>query len=150
MEFEKKKPTGADLMEARRYARLTPDEAAKACGIHRTTYARQENDTARVSVAAYRLLILLGGHIPGNEWQGWRLSRVALYSPEGTEYTPGDLYAVHWLHQSEKIHRGCRCRPLVRFLRAELLEKTGEEYDQAWFHGYRFTGYEHQNQKAAK
>jgi len=136
MEFEKKKPTGADLMEARRYARLTPDEAAKACGIHRTTYARQENDTARVSVAAYRLLILLGGHIPGNEWQGWRLSRGALHSPEGNEYTPGDLYAVHWLHQS------------VRFLRAELLEKTGEEYDQAWFHGYRFTGYEHQNKIA--
>jgi len=135
MEFDKKKPTGADLVEARRYARLTPDEAARACGIHRTTYTRQENDTARVSVAAYRLLLMLGGYMPHDEWQNWRMVRGELYSPEGVGYRPGDLYAVHWLHQS------------IRFLRAELQEKTSEEYDQAWFHGYRFTGYEHQDTK---
>jgi len=124
MEFDKSKPTGADLKEARRFARLTADEAANQCGIHRTTYVRQENDTARVSLAAYKLLILLGGYIPGKEWQGWRIIGNDIWTPDNVPYSKGDIQAIFWDRQQI---RGLKVDLREEKKKAELLARPSAQ-----------------------
>ena len=126
MDFMITDPTPEYLRMARLEARLTLDDAAKLCGLHHRTYAQQESGKTAVKLAVYRLLLCKSGLILDPAWSGWQFRASRLWSPDDVDYTPGDLLALPWMDQS------------IRFLRAELYEKTGDYYDQAWFHGYRF------------
>ncbi len=119
-------PTTSDLIHARQIAGFTRAKAADLCGLHRTSYTRQEKGQTRINLAAYRLLLVCGGWMIEPDWHGWRVCNGKIWSPENIGHTPGDFRSIHWLHQS------------VRFLRAELYSEKGKEYDQHWFHGYRF------------
>lgn len=92
-------PDGAQLKHARQVARLSLSDAALLCGIHRTTLARQEAGTSRVSLAAYRLLLSQAGYLPAfAAWQGWRLDTNAIWSPDGVQYGVGEIRALPYLH----------------------------------------------------
>ncbi len=91
--FDINNPTAEDLKNARRFARLSQEDAAIMCGLHRTNYQRQERGISRVNVAAFRLLLMLGGWLP-EPFDGWRIFRGALHSPEGYHFEPGELYAL--------------------------------------------------------
>ena len=126
MEFLILEPTPAQLRDARCQARITQRQAAEISGLHLSSYKRQEQGKSRVSPAVFKLLLFTAGRIHGLEWSGWSINNGRIWSPENTGYTPGDIASIHWLDQS------------IRFLRSELMTKTGDYYDQEWFHGYRF------------
>lgn len=96
-DFETKHPGPEDLKNARRSARLTQDEAAKLCGLHRTSYQRQERGESRVNVAAFRLLLMRAGWLP-DPFDGWSIGQGALWSPEDVRYEPGEIRALPYLH----------------------------------------------------
>lgn len=88
----------------RRDARLTIDACARLCGVTVSTVQRWIAAN-RAPAAVARLLSLYAGSmaaLPGCEaWQGWRVVAGSLWSPEGTEFTPGDLRALHWYRQRD-------------------------------------------------
>lgn len=95
--FDTRTPDKDMLKTARRNARLTPEQAADLCGIHRTTYARMENGSSRVNVACFRLILMHAGWLPG-EFEGWSISRGQLWSPEDVSYSPGEIRAIPYLY----------------------------------------------------
>jgi DNA-binding XRE family transcriptional regulator len=97
-DFTSWKPDAYMLKEARLYADLTPQQAADLCGLHRTTYMRQEKGQRRVSVAVFRLIMMHNGYLPP-PWQGWRLKAGQLLTPEGQGYSPGDVQSIFWTKQ---------------------------------------------------
>jgi hypothetical protein len=76
---------------------LTTQQAADLCGIHRTTYERQEAGKSRVSIAAYRLLLMHGGWLPG-EFEGWGIRDNKLWSTEDVGFSPGEIRAIPILY----------------------------------------------------
>jgi len=108
-------PTGQDLVYARLAARLSPAEAAALCGIHRTTYLRQERGQARVSLAVYRLLLVMGGLMPWPDWAGWACLQGRLYPPWDTPrgYSPADVLRLEWVYQQLSAERA-RVRALTQ------------------------------------
>lgn len=85
-------PTCHDLKEARQLAGLSLQQAAELSGIHRTTYARQETGKTRVNIATYRLLNILDGVMPWQDWHGWKVNKGKLYAPNDPRaYTKEDL-----------------------------------------------------------
>jgi transcriptional regulator with XRE-family HTH domain len=96
-DFETRKPTKEMLIDARRNARLSPEQAAEMCGVHRTTYKRMESGSSRVNVTAFRLLLLLSGWLPG-EFEGWSIGQGKLWSPEDVSFTPGEIRSIPYLY----------------------------------------------------
>ena len=92
-----RKPTAADLAEARWLARLTVPEAADLAGLHRTTYARQENGASRVSLAVYRLFSCRAGDLPDPAFAGWSMGQGQLWTPESWSLSPGEIRAIPYL-----------------------------------------------------
>lgn len=99
-DFDTRKPTPEMLYDARRDARMSIDQAAQFCGLHRTSYARQESGQSRVSAACYRLLAMMGGWLPGTAFEGWHIDRDfdKLWSPEDVYFTPGEIRSIPYLY----------------------------------------------------
>lgn len=119
-------PTSKRLIYARMNAGLSISAVAALAGITDENYVLQEKGDIPVSIAVYRLLLCQGGLIVDSAWEGWFFKKGLIWGPDGVGYSSGDILSIHWLDQS------------IRTLRAELLKQTGHNYDQAWFHGYRF------------
>jgi len=100
-------PTGQDVVYARLEARLSPADAAALCGIHRTTYLRQERGQTRVSLAVYRLLLVMGGLMPWPDWAGWQCVEGRIYPPwdERRGYAPADVLRLEWVYQQLSAER---------------------------------------------
>lgn len=63
-DFENPHPSGSDLYDTRRNARLSVEDAARLVGRHRTSYKNQETGRARVDLAVYRLIEACAGWLP--------------------------------------------------------------------------------------
>jgi transcriptional regulator with XRE-family HTH domain len=95
--FDTLRITAAMLYDARRNARLTPAQAADLCGIHRTTYERQENGKSRVNVTVYRLILTRAGWLPA-PLEGWSIGQNKLWTPEGVALDPGEIKALPYYY----------------------------------------------------
>lgn len=123
------KPHHESLRIARTRAKLNRNEAAQACGLHRTNYTRQEKGQSRVNLACYRLLLIMGGRLPA-PFNGWSINHSALWSPEGVSYSPGEIRALPYLHaliaeqyselEYPRRHRYDYLDPITRFNRVRL------------------------------
>lgn len=96
-DYETTRPDPGMLKDARMNARLSKEEAAQLCGLHRTTYCRQESGDSRVSVTAYRLLLARGGWLPP-PFEGWKITQNMLWTPENVGYEPGEIQALPYMH----------------------------------------------------
>lgn len=82
-----------DLVE-----RIGERRALYELNVHRTTLGRWLKGQVPVPAAALRHLRQLAYDVGADpEWQGWRFRDGLLHSPEGYEFTPGDLYAIRFL-----------------------------------------------------
>ena len=92
------KPGPGDLYDARRNARInTTQEAADVCGIHRTSYERQEKGQSRVNVTVFRLLLMRAGWLP-DPFEGWSIGQGSLWTPEDVRIDPGEIRALPYLY----------------------------------------------------
>lgn len=96
-DFDTRKPTKEMLKDARKNARLSPEQAAEMCGVHRTTYTRMESGSSRVNIACFRLLLVLAGWLPG-DFEGWSIGQDKLWSPEDVSFTPGEIRSIPYLY----------------------------------------------------
>ena len=124
MDHHWKSPDGELLHTARLTAGLDFAEAARLCGVDETYYRKMEAGKVKMRLSIYRLMLCRAGYLIDPNWEGWAIRQGRIWSPDGTGLTPGDVLSINWLDQS------------VRTLRAELYQKTGQQYDQSWFHGY--------------
>lgn len=85
------------LYDARRNARLTKLQAADLCGIHRTSYERQEKGDSRVNVTVYRLILSRAGWLPA-PFEGWSIGQGKLWTPEGVALDPGEIKALPYYY----------------------------------------------------
>lgn len=118
------------LRRARHLAGINYGEAAELCGIEESYYRKMERGAVDVKLSVYRLILCRAGYLIHKEWEGWIIRKGKIWSPFGSGHTPGDILSIFWLDQS------------VRTLRAELYQKTGQHYDQTYYHGYEFRDYE--------
>jgi len=117
------------LRETRILSGLNKKEAAEMLHVTYRTWHNWESGRVQVPYAAYKLLrILTGFDLPGIAWRGWSISGDVLMSPEGKNFTAGDLgylsltFAVarQWrLDREEKRSAGLRSKTsnLVPFVR---------------------------------
>ena len=84
-----------------RIAGLSLEQAAALCGVSVRTIRRWEQQGA-APVWFARLLALYSGEVgalPGADgWQGWRVVRGLLVSPEGDLFRPGQLRGLRWVY----------------------------------------------------
>lgn len=92
-DFRTTKPDPTELKDARKHARLSLQEAADLCGMHRTTFARQETGESKVSLAAYRLILMHSGWLP-DPFDGWSIGQGKLWTPEDVSFSPGQIRAI--------------------------------------------------------
>lgn len=95
------------LAELRLSAKISnPLDAARLFGVTIPTWQRWEDHEA-APIAVRVALMLLGGHLPHLEWQGWRFNPVdgLLWSPEGYAFHPGDLRSLHYLRASNLAYQ---------------------------------------------
>lgn len=130
MDFVNPNPTRDMLRTARHLAGINYGEAADLCGIEESYYRKMERGSVDVKVSVYRLILCRAGYLIPNGWEGWKIRKGKIWSPVGSGHTPGDIMSIYWLDQS------------VRTLRAELYQKTGQLYDQDYYHGYEFREHE--------
>ena len=112
-DFESTKIDKQMLYSARRNARLTIQEAADLCGIHRTTFERQENGSSKVNTTVFRLLLMRGGWLP-DEFEGWKIGQGMLWSPEDVSFSPGEIRSLPYLYA------------LIAELKRELKKANGD------------------------
>lgn len=96
-------PTADELRDARRRAGLSKQQAAELCDTHRTTWARWECGSQKMPRAVWGWfraatsgVDLAGG---GKDWEQWCFWKGALCSPEGLEFTPGQIRSLPVLWQ---------------------------------------------------
>lgn len=132
MDYLNPNPTRDMLRMARITAGIDYEEAARLCGIEESYYRKMESGSGgvKVKLSVYRLMLCRAGYMIHPGWEGWRIREGLIWSPVGSGHTPGDILSINWLDQS------------LRSLRAELFQKTGQRYDQDWYHGYQFREYE--------
>jgi hypothetical protein len=85
------------LMESPLYG-VPVEEIARACGVHLDT-ARRWKRKGSAPLAAIRLIRALWEHDLGGvsrDWDGWKIVKGMLYSPEGEKFTPGDVKAARY------------------------------------------------------
>jgi hypothetical protein len=88
------KPISHDkLRETRIFSGLSKKEAANnMVFVTERTWHNWESGRIRVPYAVFKLFrILTGFELPGSSWRGWMLQGGALISPEGKNFTAGDL-----------------------------------------------------------
>ncbi|MCX7563677.1 VC1465 family Xer recombination activation factor [Xanthomonadaceae bacterium XH05] len=111
------KITGDRFRIARQACWLTLPQAAKVLQVTERTLHNWEAGTCRVPYAAYKLIRLMaGGHLKHlcPTWDGWTLRPGKLISPEGREFSAGDM---GWL--SLLVARARLFSDLVRKVQAE-------------------------------
>ena len=85
--------------------------------VHRTTIQRWLNGQFRIPGAQLLAIRYLLGDLPGTdqEWHGWRFSRGRLTSPDGWEFTAGELaaYAFRRVNGLERVGHEIPVQPLV-------------------------------------
>ncbi|MCU7841815.1 MAG: hypothetical protein KZQ94_20875 [Candidatus Thiodiazotropha sp. (ex Troendleina suluensis)] len=99
-DYMTRKPDNKMLQDARHHARLTQSQASDLCGLHRTSYTRQESGQSKVNCACYRLIAMVGGWLIGKDFEGWHIDRQGdkLWSPEDVSFTPGEIRAIPYLY----------------------------------------------------
>lgn len=84
--------TAAQFREARVFAGLTRERAAEFLGVSLRTIGHWETGKARPAFAAFKLLrVLRHGELVDPAWDGYRLVRGKLVTPENREFSPADL-----------------------------------------------------------
>lgn len=98
----------------RHVGRLSIEEAAALCGVSPRTWRRYENGQTPIPVGLARLLsICAAGTLPGagRGWDGWRIFRGELLSPERVAFTPGEIRSLPYLHALVRELRGQLMKP---------------------------------------
>ena len=72
---------------------IPASEIAMLCGVDIATARRWKRGTSRIPMAARKLL---AGDLSafGKEWKGWTIRNGKLISPEGWDYSPGDVLSL--------------------------------------------------------
>ena len=84
--------TAEQFREIREFTGKSREDVADFLGVSLRTVGHWETGRARVPYAAFRLLRLaLRGDILDPAWQGYRIVRGRLVTPEGYAFGPGDL-----------------------------------------------------------
>jgi hypothetical protein len=95
-------------------------EIAALCGVDIATARRWKSGQSRVPMAARKLL---AGDLSafGHAWKGWKIVGGKLVSPEGWDYTPGEVLAIPFLRSQiahldnlRKRHEQANVVPEVR------------------------------------
>ncbi len=99
MDFWATTITAADLKAARHKARLYDlNEAAELAGIHKRTYQRQERGEVRPSLSIYRLFLSRAGFLPDRAFEGWRITKGQIWTPENVGATAGEIAALPYTY----------------------------------------------------
>jgi DNA-binding transcriptional regulator YiaG len=84
--------TPEQFRETREFTGKSREDVAQFLGVSLRTVGHWETGKARVPYAAYRLLrVALRGDMLDPAWQGYRIARGRLVTPEGYAFGPGDL-----------------------------------------------------------
>ncbi len=82
----------AQFRDARVFGGLTRQDAADLLGVSLRTIGHWETGRARPTYAAFRLLrVYRHGDLPHPEWEGYRIIRGRLVTPEGHTFTASDM-----------------------------------------------------------
>lgn len=84
--------TPEQFRETREFTGKSREDVAEFLGVSLRTVGHWETGKARVPYAAFRLLrVALRGDMLDPAWQGYRIARGRLVTPEGYAFGPGDL-----------------------------------------------------------
>ncbi|MCF1183539.1 helix-turn-helix domain-containing protein [Marichromatium gracile] len=88
------------MRDLQRRCRFTHQQAAQACCVSERTY-RRWLQTGRPNPAALRLLAILAGFMPWDDWQGWEIHRGYLFPPGYRRHgiRPGQFFAIVFYRQ---------------------------------------------------
>lgn len=104
----------AQLLELKNLvSHLGANSAARTVGVHRTTLGRWLAGQVKPPRTALQVLRMAAfGQVVGmgGQWEGWRFNDGLLWSPEGYQFTSGDLMA--------QVYE----RPLLKALRKQVAE----------------------------
>ncbi len=84
--------TPEQFRETREFTGKSREDVAEFLGVSLRTVGHWETGKARVPYAAFRLLrVALRGDMLDPAWQGYRIARGRLVTPEGYAFGPGDM-----------------------------------------------------------
>lgn len=84
--------TPEQFRETREFTGKSREDVAEFLGVSLRTVGHWETGKARVPYAAFRLLrVALRGDMLDPSWQGYRIARGRLVTPEGYAFGPGDM-----------------------------------------------------------
>lgn len=109
-------------------------EAARLCGVHRTTFGRWLHGRSRPPEAVLSLLRLhVADMLPnaGADWCGWRFAGGVLYSPAGDAFRPGDLLAQRYERAAVAAYQRECARLQAQIARLVRLNESGAANDPA-------------------
>lgn len=89
-------------------AGLSKEKTAELCGVSIRKYNNWESGRSKCPNFVYLLLKAYGaGHIPSlsRHWEGWRFINDELWSPNGVNYTSGDINSLFWLKQLSRTNK---------------------------------------------
>lgn len=90
--FPVRRVSAEQFRDARVFGGFTRERAADFLGVSLRTVGHWETGRVRPSYAAFRLLrVLRHGEFVDPAWDGFRLSRGLLWTPEGHSFTPGNM-----------------------------------------------------------
>lgn len=102
-------------------ARLSTEDAARACLVSPETFRRWRSDR-RPNPTAVRLLAILGGYLPWAGWEHWEMHNGLLFPPGYSRrgIAPGDILALPFLLQLLDEYRRQTRRPMKSALRQRV------------------------------
>jgi transcriptional regulator with XRE-family HTH domain len=82
--------------------RLGTNQVCRLLDVHVTTVKRWRTGKTPLPPAVALALRAAAGDILDKEWRGWGFLKGKLVSPEGEEFTPGNLRAIRY--RTEQVH----------------------------------------------
>tara|TARA_R110002096_G_scaffold366927_2_gene560265 strand:- start:1267 stop:1971 length:705 start_codon:yes stop_codon:yes gene_type:complete len=108
---------------------LSQEEAAELCSVSLRTWRNWESGKNKIPTATWNWFVTMTtGLVYHKDWEGWSFSNGKLMTPEGEEYSPGEVKSICFLKQvlERKKNEHKRQLPVIGMRMPEVIAKRHE------------------------